>query len=159
MRYHRGMARKRPVIQEVSYGLYEPFDAQDKQLPKLSADGAYTTKVPPEVGQEFGYVLKIKHGRGMRIDFEIDHPRIPDADGIVMDPFRGEVFVRNSDFDFFLGDALWEPIEHMLGEWTLTTRLDDKVVAKRTFEVVRPTDPGDPENPRNVLGWDDVPMQ
>ncbi|MEL7088131.1 MAG: DUF3859 domain-containing protein, partial [Planctomycetota bacterium] len=112
-------------MSEVSYGLYERFEKAGKELPKLRS---FTTAVPPVVGQEFGYILKIKHGRGMRIEFEIDHPRIPDPDGLVMAPFRGEEFVRNSDFDFFLGDALWEPLEHMLGEWTLTTRLGGKVV-------------------------------
>lgn len=146
------MARKRPVVQEVSYGLYERFEAEGKGLPKLRTFG---TRVPAEISQEFGYIVKIKQARGLRIDFEIDHPDIPErgtepADGRIMAPFIGEVFVRNSDFDFFLGDALWEPLDHMLGEWTLTTRLDGKVVNRRTFEVIRPD---------NTPEWDDLPMQ
>ncbi|MEM1110016.1 MAG: DUF3859 domain-containing protein [Planctomycetota bacterium] len=150
------MAKKRPLVQEVSYGLYEPFESEGKALPVLSGDGAFTARVPAVVGQEFGYILKVKHGRGMRLAFEIDHPGIPDADGVVREPFRGEVFVRNSDFDFFLGDALWEPLEHMLGEWTLTCRLADKVVAKRTFEVVPQANlEGDPDG----WDWDALPMQ
>lgn len=145
------MARKRPVIQEVGYGLYERFKAEGKGLPKLRE---FTTAVPAAVGQEFGFIIKIKHGRGLRIDFEIDHPGIPHADtGEVMEPFRGAVYVRDSDFDFFLGDALWEPIEQMLGEWTLSTKLDGKVVNRRTFEVVQPPAPG------GVESWDDLPVQ
>ncbi|MEM7623995.1 MAG: DUF3859 domain-containing protein [Planctomycetota bacterium] len=150
------MARKRPVISEVSYGLYERFEAEGKTLPKLAERGAFTTAVPPVVGQEFGYIVKIKQGRGMRIEFEIDHPRIPDPDGKVMAPFRGEVFVRNSDFDFFLGDALWEPIEHMVGEWKLSIRLGGKVVHRRTFEVL-PSAP--PEDEPGGSDWGDLPMQ
>lgn len=142
------------MIQEVSYGLYERFDADSKGLPKLLE---FTTTVPAVVGQEFGFVIKIKQGRGLRIDFEIDHPQIPDKghgrDGQIMEPFRDEVFVRDSNFDFFLGDALWEPIEHMLGEWTLTTKVDGKLVNRRTFEVVRPAKPGCDQS------WDDLPMQ
>lgn len=138
------------MIQEVSYGLYERFDADSKGLPKLLE---FTTAVPARVGQEFGFIIKIKHGRGLRIDFEIDHPGVPDKDGEIMEPFRGEVFVRDSDFDFFLGDALWEPIDHMVGEWTLSTKLDGKVVNRRTFEVVRPAEPGTGQ------AWDDLPMQ
>lgn len=141
------MARKRPVVQEVSHGLYERFDPKTKGMPKLLSFG---TAVPPQAGQEFGYVLKIKHGRGMRIDFEIAHPRIPGDDGEPMPPFRGEQFVRTNDFDFFLGDALWEPLEHMFGEWTLTTRLDGKIVAQRTFEVLPP---------KVLPDWDDLPAQ
>ncbi|MEM8781822.1 MAG: DUF3859 domain-containing protein [Planctomycetota bacterium] len=141
------MARKRPVVQEVSYGLYERFEERGKALPKLRT---FTTAVPPEVGQEFGYILKIKHGRGLKIAFEIDHPRVPGKDGQVMPPFRGEVFVRTNDFDFFLGDALWEPVESLLGPWTLTTRLDGRVVAKRTFDVAVPD---------RFVDWDDLPVQ
>lgn len=140
------MARKRPDVKELSYGLYERFDADARELPKLDR---FTTVVPLRAGQEFGYVLKILHGRGLRIDFEIDHPRVPGADGAVMEPFRGEEFVRTSDFDFFLGDALWEPegepLAAMVGEWTLTTRLDGKRVARRTFEVLDDAGLPDPE--------------
>jgi len=153
------MARKRPAVSEVSYGLYERFEATGKGLPKLRE---FTTAVPATAGQEFGFIIKIKHGRGLRIDFEIDHPAIPapgsdsgsDRDtGEVMKPFRGEVFVRDSDFDFFLGDALWEPVTHMLGEWTLSVTLDGKVVNRRTFEVVEPATPGAVET------WGDLPVQ
>lgn len=150
------MAKKRPSVQEVSYGLYEPFESEAKALPVLSGGGAFTTRVPAVVGQEFGYILKVKHGRGMTLAFEIDHPGIPDADGVVRPPFRGEVFVKSSDFDFFLGDGLWEPIEHMLGPWTLTTRLADQVVARRTFDVIaEPHLEGPPDN----WDWDGLPMQ
>lgn len=147
------MARKRPAVDVVSYGLYDRFDPAGKALPRVVE---FTTAVPAVAGQEFGYVLKIKQGRGMRLGWEIDHPRVPGKDGSVMDPFRGQAFVRTSDFDFFLGDALWEPLANMLGEWTLTTTLDEKVVAKRTFEVLPapgPPDPGD------GLAWDELPMQ
>lgn len=141
------MARKRPAVSEVSYGLYAPFDKRGKALPEHLT---FTTSVPPQAGQEFGYIVKIKHGRGLKIDFEIDHPRIPGDDGQPMPPFRGEEFVRTNDFDFYLGDALWEPLGHMLGAWKLTTRLDGKVVAQRTFDVAYPP---------VVRDWDDLPMQ
>ncbi|MEM1447149.1 MAG: DUF3859 domain-containing protein [Planctomycetota bacterium] len=141
------MARKRPVISEVSHGLYAPFEKRGKSLPEHLT---FTTAVPPEVGQEFGYILNIKHGRGLRIGFEIAHPRIPDTDGRVMAPFVGEEFVNTNDFDFFLGDALWAPLDNMLGAWTLTTRLDGKVVAQRTFDVAYPP---------AIPAWEDLPMQ
>lgn len=136
------MARPRPEVKEVSYGLYERFDAEARDLPKLDR---FATAVPLRAGQEFGYILKIVHGRGLKIDFEIDHPRVPGDDGKAMEPFRGEQFVRTSEFSFFLGDALWEPLGAMCGEWTLTTWLDGKRVARRTFEVLDDAGPPDPE--------------
>jgi hypothetical protein len=141
------MARKRPVIREVSYGLYERFDAEAKTLPKHVE---FTGRVPPEAGQEFGFILNLKQARGLTIDFKIDHPRIPDPEGKVMPPFRGEVFVLNSDFDFFLGDALWEPIEQMLGPWTLSCRIAGRPAHRRVFDVALP--------PR-VPDWNRLPMQ
>ncbi len=137
------MARKRPKVSVVSYGLYERFDATARELPKLDR---FSTAVPLRLGQEFGYVLNIKHGRGLKIDFEIAHPRVPDRAGVVMTPFRGDQFVRTSDFDFFLGDALWEPLDAMVGEWTLTTRLDGREVARRTFEVLDGSEVPDAED-------------
>jgi hypothetical protein len=181
------MARKRPVVREVSYGLYERFEADGKGLPGVQA---FTTAVPPEVGREFGFILNIKGGRGLKLAWEIDHPRIPsrgpdtapgispgispgtapdtapggapggDPDGqrgAVMPPFRGEAFVRSSDFDFFLGDALWEPLAWMVGEWTLSVSMEGQVVNRRTFEVLPPAPPPGVGGPGT--DWDALPVQ
>ncbi|MEM1110023.1 MAG: DUF3859 domain-containing protein [Planctomycetota bacterium] len=73
------MAKKRPTVREMSYGFYKPFEAQGKALPMLSADGAFATRVPAPRGQEFGYILKVKHGRGMRLTLESEHPAPTDT--------------------------------------------------------------------------------
>ena len=140
------MAKRRPQVTEVSHGLYERFDAEGDALPKVEE---FTTRVPAEVGREFGFILRIQHARGLTLSFEIDHPRIPDGKGGVMPPFRGEQFIDTSDFHFFLGDALWAPLDHMVGPWALSVHLAGERIAARTFDVQRPTLPA----------WDEVPMQ
>lgn len=140
------MARRKPEVVELSHGLYDRFDAAADALPRVEE---FTLRVPAVAGQEFGYILRIRHARGMTLQFEIDHPRVPDAAGVVMAPFRGELFIDSSDHRFFLGDALWEPLADMVGPWTLTTTLGGKQVARRTFEVQRP----------DLPAWDEVEMQ
>ncbi len=162
------MARRRPVISEVSYGLYSRFEAGGKGLPGVVR---FTTAVPAVVGQEFGLIVKIKQGRGLLIDWEIEHPRVPSAEGGVMAPFMGSEYVRTQDYDFFLGDALWEPLIHMVGEWKLTVNLDRKTAAQRTFEVLAPEgtilptagtgeiEPNFPARGIHPSDYDQLPMQ
>ncbi len=129
------MARRKPQVVELTHGLYEGFDDDCDEMPRLVTGG--TTQVPARVGQEFGYTLQIKQARGLLIAFEIDHPGIPDESGVARPPFTGEQYVRTSDYQFYLGDALWEPMDHMLGPWALTTWLDGEQIARRTFIVTR----------------------
>jgi len=136
------MAKSKPKIKEGSYGLYDGFDREGDQLPKIVS---FTTDVPARIGQEFGYILNIKHARGSVIKFEIDHPGVLDADGEPQLPFTGELYVRSNDYDFFLGDGLWEPLEQMYGLWALTTWLNGVQIAQRVFSVAQP-----------VQAWDDL---
>lgn len=129
------MAKSKPKIKEESYGLYDGFDREGDQMPTIVS---FTTDVPAKAGQEFGYILNIKHARGAVLKFEIDHPEVLGDDGQPQLPFTDELYVRTSDYDFFLGDGLWEPVEQMIGLWTLTTWLDGVQVAQRVFSVTRP---------------------
>ncbi|MGI9467443.1 MAG: DUF3859 domain-containing protein, partial [Rubripirellula sp.] len=51
-------------------------------------------------------------------------------------PFDGMVYIKKNDWDFYLGDTIWEPINDKLGNWRMTLELDGKVVADKTFELV-----------------------
>jgi hypothetical protein len=129
------MSKKRPDILMVSFGRYTPFDRRSKQLPQVLA---FSTTLPAEVGVEFGYILQIRKARGMKLTFRIDHPPFPDESGQIAPPFTGEQYVRTSDYTFFLGDAVWAPAENKVGHWTLTTWLEGKQIACKTFTLVLP---------------------
>ncbi len=116
------MAKQNPDVRIESCGLYTPLEKEGKELPKLVR---FTEEIPCELGVEFGYILHIKKGRGMKLTFQIDHP-----------PFTGEEYVRSNDWKFFLGDTTWEPIEDKAGPWRIRSWLDGSLIADRTLTLV-----------------------
>ncbi len=124
------MAKRRPIFKLYSYGEYSQWDRNSKEIPKILN---FTTEIKAEIGTEFGYVLQIKNGKGESIQFKIAHPPFKDEDGNVRPPFTGEQFIRTNDFEFYLGDCIWEPLEDKLGKWELTTYYQGQVVTSKTF--------------------------
>ncbi len=124
------MAKKKIDSELYSYGIYSQWDRSSKALPKLQK---ITTEIPLELDIEFGYVVKIKGAKGKRIQFRIDHPPFLNEHGHPAPPFTGEYFVKSNDYEFFLGDTIWEPIHDKKGEWILTTWLDGKILFKKSL--------------------------
>jgi hypothetical protein len=127
------MAKRKIDIELYSYGEYSRWDRESREIPKLIN---ITETVPAEIGTEFGYVLKIKRGKGEKLTFRIDHPPFTDEEGEIRPPFTGEQYIQSNDFEFFLGDCIWEPLEDKLGKWTMTTYLQGKIVAQKTLNLV-----------------------
>jgi hypothetical protein len=50
-------------------------------------------------------------------------------------PFEGNVYVKDNDWSFYLGDTVWEPIEDKIGNWRMTLSLAGKVIADKTFKL------------------------
>ncbi|TKG93453.1 DUF3859 domain-containing protein [Puteibacter caeruleilacunae] len=127
------MAKSKMTVEMYSYGEYSRWDRESRDLPKLLD---ITDRIKADIGTEFGYILKIKKGKGERLTFRIDHPPFKDDDGKVRPPFEGEYYVNSNDFEFFLGDCVWEPLEDKLGKWTMTTYHNGKVIAEKTITLV-----------------------
>lgn len=127
------MPRNKPIFEIKSYGLYTAWDRESKALPKIIK---HTLEIPAETGVEFGFILSVKKLKGEVLEFRIDHPPFPDETGEIMPPFEGTYFVHSNDFQFFLGDTVWEPIENKRGEWTLTVSYKGKEVARKSFLLV-----------------------
>ena len=128
------MPKQKPIIKIESCGLYTPLKKEGKDLPKLVR---FTEKIPCELGVEFGYILHIRKGRGMKLTFQIDHPPFFDDEGTLRPPFTDELYVRSNDWKFFLGDTIWEPIEDKTGEWRIRSWLNGDLIADRTLTLVR----------------------
>ena len=126
------MRKRKPVFKIYSFGEYSRWNRSAKEIPKILE---FTTEIEAEIGTEFGYVLHIKQGKGETLSFKIDHPPFKNSRGEIAPPFEGEEFIRTNDYVFYLGDCVWEPLEDKLGEWKLTTYHDEKVVAKKTFNL------------------------
>tara|TARA_R110002073_G_scaffold11898_1_gene53568 strand:+ start:8372 stop:8809 length:438 start_codon:yes stop_codon:yes gene_type:complete len=128
------MAKRKPEIRMRTFGIYTQWDADSKELPRFCKS---TTSVRAEVGVEFGFVVNIKNAKNQSLRYCIDHPGILDPEGKKRPPFDGIVYVKQNDWNFYLGDTIWEPIEDKLGLWQLTIEMDEKIVAEKTFELYR----------------------
>ena len=89
----------------------------------------------PKIDVEFGMVVNIKGAKNQELSYCIDHPGILDADGNRRAPFDGTVFVKTNDWDFYLGDTIWDPINDKLGSWRMALELKNQVIAEKVFEL------------------------
>ena len=128
------MAKRKPIFKMYSYGEYSKWDRNSKEIPKILN---FSTEIEAVPGTEFGYVLHVKQGKGETLTFKIDHPPFKDEQGKIRPPFTGEQFIRTNDFEFYLGDCIWEPIEDKLGKWEITTYYKGNVVANKIFRIDR----------------------
>lgn len=126
------MGKRRPTFRMYSYGEYAKWDRNSREIPKILE---FKTEIDAKIGTEFGYVLQIKNGKGETVDFKIDHPAFTDDQGKIRPPFIGEQFIRTNDFEFYLGDCIWEPLEDKRGKWELTTYYQGEVVAHKIFKL------------------------
>lgn len=129
------MKHRKPEIKIYSYGEYSKWDRDSRDIPKILN---IATTIKAKIGTEFGYVLQIKKGKGEKITFQIDHPPFKNEAGEIIPPFTGEEFIRTNDYEFFLGDCIWKPLEDKLGKWELTTFYKGKVVAYKILNLVKP---------------------
>ena len=132
------MAKQKPEVSVRTYGIYSMWESDAKDLPSFLES---TTRIPAEIDIEFGLMINIKGGKNLQINCCIDHPGIIDDHGNTRPPFRDVVYVKTNDWDFYLGDTIWEPIEDKLGSWRMTLELQGVIVADKTFEVYRAAKP------------------
>ena len=126
------MAKSKAVVEMLSYGIYSTWDSYSKALPKVKK---FTTEITAEIDIEFGFIIYIKKAKGCKLYYCIYHPDIPDKKGKPLAPFDGEEYVRSNDWDFYLGDTIWEPIDNKVGDWRMIIEIDGKLVAEKTFSV------------------------
>ena len=127
------MAKKKIIYKTVSHGIYKDWDRDSKDLPAIER---FSETVPARVGIEFGYIVNIRNGRGKKLSYSIEHPPFLDEDGSVSPPFTGELYVRTNDWDFFLGDSIWEPVADKIGDWRLVIVVEGVTIEDRTFTIV-----------------------
>jgi len=136
------MAKIKPIITLQSYGIYSTWDNESKTLPQIEQ---FTTEVTATLDVEFGLIINIKKAKGEKLHYCIYHPNIPDDEGDIMPPFSGVVYVKDSDWHFYLGDTLWSPINNKLGNWRMTIEYNGKLIADKTFNVALATERSDVE--------------
>lgn len=123
---------KKPQVRIRSFGIYNNWDSDSKELPRIQE---FTTRVKAVLDVEFGFVVNIKGAKNQELTYCIYHPDIPDDEGQVRAPFDGVVYVKTNDWDFYLGDTIWLPVENKLGAWRMTLVLGEQLIADKTFEL------------------------
>ena len=126
--------KRKTDIELYSYGEYSQWDRSSRELPRLVN---ITDTIEAKIGTEFGYVLKIRGGKGKKLKFKIIHPPFKDEHGKIAPDFEGEYFINSNVYSFFLGDCIWEPLHDKLGDWRLITYFEGKVVTDKTLRLVR----------------------
>ena len=126
------MAKKKAEVKLDTWGIYTQWDSESKDLPRLLK---MTRDIPCEKDIEFGYVVNIKKAKNRKLQYCIYPPDIPDEDGEPMAPFAGEVYIRQNDWKFFIGDTIWLPIENKAGPWRITLAIDGVIYTDETFNV------------------------
>ena len=128
------MAKAKPITSIESYGIYSHWDAKEQDLPQITE---FTTDVPAQLDIEFGFIVNIKKAKGQKIKFCVYHPGIPDEDGEIMPPFEGEEYVKTNDWQFYLGDTIWAPVDNKVGIWRMTIELNGHIIADKSFNLLK----------------------
>ena len=126
------MAKKKTEVRLVSWGIYTQWDSKSRELPELIR---MTRDIPCELDIEFGYVVNIKKAKNKKLHYCIYHPNIPDEDGKPIAPFAGEEYIKQNDWNFFIGDTIWAPVENKVGNWRITLMIEDELIADETFNL------------------------
>lgn len=126
------MAKKKTEVRLVSWGIYTQWDSKSRELPELIR---MTRDIPCELDIEFGYLVNIKKAKNKKLHYCIYHPNIPDEDGKPIAPFAGEEYIKQNDWNFFIGDTIWAPVENKVGNWRITLTIDDELIADETFNL------------------------
>ena len=129
------MPKRKPEVRLRSYGIYSQWDSHSKELPDVVE---ITHRIPASIDIEFGMVLQIQGAKNQQLYYCIDHPGILDDQGQVRPSFDGTVYVKTNDWNFYLGDTIWSPINDKLGTWRMWVELDGRVIGEKSFEVFQP---------------------
>ncbi len=127
------MPQRKPEIKIESYGRFSKWERGSKELPSILE---FTTSIEALEGNEFGMIIRIIGGKGLKLDYCIKHPFFHDADGKVEPDFTGEYYINSNDFRFYIGDCIWLPVKDKVGDWDLFVYHNGKTIANKSFQIV-----------------------
>ena len=131
------MKKKKPEIRFESYGRYSKWDRNRRDLPEILE---FNNTIEAAEDNEFGMILRIRNGKGLKFDYCIKHPPFCDSKGVVEPDFTGEYYVNSNDFRFYIGDCIWLPFEDKVGLWEIFVYFEGKTIASKSFQIILPKD-------------------
>lgn len=129
------MRNRKPEMKIDSYGRYTKWEHGSKKLPKILD---FTNTIEANEGNEFGMILRIKGGKGLKLNYCIKHPPFPNAEGNPEPDFLGEYYVNSNNFKFYIGDCIWHPLEDKVGAWEILVFHEGNTIASKSFQIIMP---------------------
>ena len=129
------MPRKKSKIKLESFGRYSKWERGSRELPKILE---FTNQIEAIDGNEFGFILKIEGGKGMKLDYIIKHPPFKNDAGNIEPDFTGEYYVNSNQYEFYIGDCIWNPVEDKVGIWEIEVFHNGYKLVNKVFKVVTP---------------------
>ncbi len=126
------MPKKRLQIRVESFGRYSNWERGSKELPHIMD---FTEEIPAVEQVEFGMVLHIKGGKGIKLDYCIKHPPFKGEPEKPEPAFTGEYYINSNDYRFYIGDCIWAPVEDKCGIWHIIVEYNKNIVAEKKFLV------------------------
>jgi hypothetical protein len=124
------MAKKKPLIKIESFGRYSKWNKESRELPHIEE---FTEEIIAREDVEFGMILHISGGKGIKLDYRIKHPPFKDKTGNIETDFTGVYYINSNDYRFYIGDCIWTPIEDKCGTWHIIIELEKSIVAEKKF--------------------------
>ena len=118
-----------------SYGLYTQWRNSIRELPKIIE---FTNVIKAYAGNEFGMILRIRKGKGVKLDYCVKGPVLKKGFNIVESDFTGKHIIRSNDYKFFVGDCIDSPVEDKIGKWIISIYSEGILLAEKTFSMVMP---------------------
>lgn len=130
------MPKKKPKIKLESFGRYSKWEKDSRQLPKILE---FTNTIEAVEGNEFGLILKIERGKGIKLHYIIKHPPFRNEKGKPEPDFTGEYFVNSNQHEFYIGDCIWLPVKDKVGIWEIIVYHEGRIIASQVFKIILPT--------------------
>ena len=127
-------SKKKFEVAIESYGRYTQWKRGSRDLPKIIE---FTGVIKAYEGNEFGVILRIRKGKGVKLDYYIKRPAAKD-DNITESDYTGMHIIRSNDYKFFIGDCIDYPVQDKLGKWIISIFSEGILLAEKSFDVVLP---------------------
>lgn len=126
------MAKKKPQIKIESFGRYTNWNRGSKELPHIEE---FTEEIIAKEDVEFGMILHIVGGKGIKLNYCIKHPPFKDDSGNPEPDFTGEYYINSNDYRFYIGDCIWAPAEDKCGIWIIIVEHEQRIIAEKKFLI------------------------
>ncbi len=128
-------SKKKFEVAIESYGRYTQWKGGSRDLPKIIE---FTSVIKADEGNEFGMILRIKKGKGVKLDYYIKGPAVKNKDSITENEYTGMHIIRTNDYKFFVGDCIDYPVKDKLGRWIISIYSEGILLAEKSFDIVMP---------------------